>query len=189
MTMYECAVLRFVDHDERVIQRSPAHISNGGDLDSAVAEVLTQAFATHAITQRVIEWAQVRRHFLFHRAGQVTQRFTSLDGRARQDDAVNRAGFEFFHGTRDGQIGLAGSRRAQSKREGLGLDGLHQLSLVVAAGFDGSNETLVPVVVMAMMITGMRIAMTSIFIEWIPTTLNGVKLNCSSIALVFVLPR
>lgn len=42
---------------------------------------------------------------------------------------------------------------------------------------------------MAMMITGMRIAMTSIFIEWIPTTLNGVKLNCSSIALVFVLPR
>ena len=51
-----------------------------------------------------------------------------LHRRAGQDDAGYLLGLEGFHRHSNGQIGLAGTRRANAKGDGIGADGIETVS-------------------------------------------------------------
>ena len=72
------AVLRFVDDDEGVVQRAAAHEADRRDFDQAFGHQRFEAFGGEAIGQRVVERAQVGREFVFHRAGQIAERFAGF---------------------------------------------------------------------------------------------------------------
>ncbi len=73
--------------------------------------------AGHHVVERVVERAEIGIDLLLHVAGQEAEALAGLDGRARQDDAVDRAALEQRRGMGDGQIGLAGAGRADAEHQ------------------------------------------------------------------------
>ena len=70
LQLAEGAILRFIDHDESVIERAPAHISDRRNLDRAFSEERAQALAAEPVGERIVERAQIRRELVFQITGQ-----------------------------------------------------------------------------------------------------------------------
>ena len=62
-------VLRFVEDDDRIVQRPPAHESEWGDLDYVVFHVFLQFGPGNHVLQGVIQRLEVRVEFVLHLAG------------------------------------------------------------------------------------------------------------------------
>ena len=63
-------VLRFVEDDDRIVQRPPAHESEWGDLDHVVFHVFLQFGPGNHVLQGVIQRLEVRVEFVLHLAGE-----------------------------------------------------------------------------------------------------------------------
>ena len=63
-------VLRFVEDDDRIVQRPPAHESEWGDLDHVVLHVFLQFGPGNHVLQGVIQRLEVRVEFVLHLAGE-----------------------------------------------------------------------------------------------------------------------
>ena len=86
-------VLRLVEDDEGVRQRAAAHEGDRRDLDLAAAEPLRRAGRPAACRcSASIDRPQIGIDLLAQIAGQEAQPLAGLDRRARQDDALDRAG-------------------------------------------------------------------------------------------------
>ena len=75
-------VLGLVEHDERVVQRAPAHVGERGHLDGARREQLRHELGVHHLVERVVERPQVRVDLVGERAGQESEPLPRLDRRA-----------------------------------------------------------------------------------------------------------
>src|SRR6202795_2551376 len=82
-------VLRFVQDDERIVQRAPAHEGDGRDLDDIFFEIALDALGLEHVKECVIERPQIRIDFLLQRAGEKAETLTGLNRRPRQDDAIH----------------------------------------------------------------------------------------------------
>src|SRR5262249_59645479 len=111
------AVLRLVDHDKGVVQGAAAHKPDRSDLDRSLAHQLLDAPAAEPLVQSVAERAQIGCQLLAYVTWQIAQSLPRFDGRTRQHDAADFPGLERRYRGADGEIGLAGSRRAQPNRQ------------------------------------------------------------------------
>ena len=84
--------------------------------------------------QRVVERAQVRVNLLVEGAGQEAQTLAGLHGGAGEDNAVHFVALQRLHSLRHGQVGLTGTRRADTEDHGVRVDGVHVLLLVNGLG-------------------------------------------------------
>ena len=60
----------FVEDDDRIVQRPPAHESEWGDLDHVVLHVFLQFGSGYHVLQGVIQGLEVRVEFVLHLAGE-----------------------------------------------------------------------------------------------------------------------
>src|SRR3546814_8141741 len=102
------AVLRFVENDERLVERAAAHECQRRDLDHVLLGQPRNALETEHFVQRVVQWTQVRIDLLGHVARQKTELLAGLDRRPHQHDATHTVAFQRVHGAGDRKISLAG---------------------------------------------------------------------------------
>ena len=84
--------------------------------------------------QCVVERAQVRVDLLVEGAGQEAQTLASLHGGAGEDNAVHFVGLQRLHCLRHGEVGLTGTRRADTEDDGVRVDSVHVLLLINGLG-------------------------------------------------------
>ena len=82
-------VLRLVEDDEAVVQRTAAHERERCDLDRSALDVRVQLLGIHRVVQRVEERAHVRIDLREHVARQEAEPFAGLDRGPRQDDPAH----------------------------------------------------------------------------------------------------
>lgn len=87
--------------------------------------------------QCVVERTQIRVDFLAECAGQKAQSLTGFHRGPGENDAVHALGLQCLHRLGHRQIGLAGTGRAQTEHDGVGVDGVDVALLVERLGPDG----------------------------------------------------
>ena len=116
-------ILCLVQDDEGICQRAPAHEGERRDLDDAGVEVALDLLGRKHVVERVVERPEIGIDLVAHIAGQEAQPLARLDGRARENDALDHAALKAGGGKGDGEIGLAGAGRADAEDEIRLLDG------------------------------------------------------------------
>jgi hypothetical protein len=117
-------VLRFVEDDEAVVQRSPAHERERRDFDGSTLEQLLSTLGIDHVVQGVVQRTQVRIDLRHQVAGQESQSFARFDGRTGQNDALDLLRLQRLDRHRDGQPRLAGSGWPDAERDDVGGDGI-----------------------------------------------------------------
>ena len=118
-------------HDELVDRLGAAtHECQRRDLDLPALQCLGDALRVEHVVQGVEQRAQVRIDLRHEIARQEAQALAGLDGRAREDDPVDLAAAQRGGGQRDGQEGLARTRRADAERDRPAPDGVDVALLV-----------------------------------------------------------
>ena len=110
-------VLRLVQDDERVVQSSSPHESQGRDLDGPAFQETGQRVGAHHLEERVVERLHVRIDLLVQRSRQEAEAFARLDGGPRQDQTRDLLLLERSDGRCDREIGLARSGRTDRERD------------------------------------------------------------------------
>jgi hypothetical protein len=131
-------VLRFVQDDERVVQRPTAHVRQRRDLDGAGGHQPRDRVRVDHVVQRVVERAQVRVDLLVQRAGQEAEALAGLDRGPGEDDPVDLLRLQRLHGLGHGQVGLAGTGGADAEDDGVLVDRVHVTLLVERLGPNGA---------------------------------------------------
>ena len=139
--MFGCGVLRFVENDEAIVERTTTHECERRDFDNAALDEFAGAFHVGHIEQRVVERANVGVDLLGERARQKAQVLACLDHGAREDDAVDFLAFERRHRHSHGQIGFARARRANAECHGV-LANRVDITLL-ACGFRTNRTTAI----------------------------------------------
>jgi hypothetical protein len=116
-------VLGLVEDDEGVVQGAPAHEGQRCHLDDAALDVLVDGLEAEHLVQRVVERAQVGVDLLRQVAGQEAELFAGLHRRAHQQYASHALLQQRLDGAGDGEVGLAGARRADAEVDVAVLDG------------------------------------------------------------------
>ena len=97
-------------------ERAAAHEGDRRDLDLARRDAALDLLGRQHVVERVVERAEIGIDLLLHVAGQEAEPLARLDRRARQDQPVDAAADQLRHRLGDGEIGLAGARRARARR-------------------------------------------------------------------------
>ena len=84
--------------------------------------------------QCVVERAQVRVNLFVEGTGQESQTLASLHGGAGENNAVHFVGLQRLHSLRHGEVGLTGTRRADTEDDCVRIDSVHVLLLVNGLG-------------------------------------------------------
>src|SRR5690349_8273857 len=77
-------VLRFIEDDEAIIERAPAHECQWGNLDHVALKQFFHLFSIEHIEQRIIERPEIGVYFLLERAGQKAEMFAGFHGWPRE---------------------------------------------------------------------------------------------------------
>ncbi len=119
-------------------RRAPAHEGDGSDLDDVLLQIAIHLLRIEHVVERVVQRAQVGIDLVLQRPRQKSQALAGFDRRTRQDDAVHalRQQRRDRHG--DGEVSLAGARRADAEDHVVFLDGFQIAALVQALGLDGA---------------------------------------------------
>ena len=132
-------VLRFVQNDKGIIQCAPAHISQRGDLDDLLFHQTLVGFCAQHIKQAIIQRPQIGVYLLLQVTGQKAQLLTRFHRRAGQNNAGDLFSLEGLYRHGNGQIGLAGTRRADTEGNGIGTDGAQVFLLSQRFGTDRAS--------------------------------------------------
>ena len=127
-------VLRFVEDDERVVQRPPAHVRQRRDFDDAGFHELRDQLRVHHVPQRIVQRAQVGVDLLVEGARQEAEVLAGFDGRAGQDDPLYFLALQGLHGLGHGQVRLAGAGGADAEDDGVAVDGVDVVLLALRLG-------------------------------------------------------
>src|SRR6266511_3969491 len=109
-------VLCLVEDDERVVERPAPHERERRDLDDATVHEPGDDLGLEHVVQRVVERPKIRVDLGKDVAGQEPESLPRLDGRTREDDAVDLLRLERLHRERDGEIALAGAGGPDAER-------------------------------------------------------------------------
>src|SRR5690606_26583068 len=82
-------VLRLIEHNKRVIERTTAHVGERRDLDGAAREELRHEFWVHHLVERVVQRTEVRVDLVREGSREKAQSLARLDRGTTQDDAVD----------------------------------------------------------------------------------------------------
>ena len=95
----------------------PRMKASGAISITPVVEVALHLGRRQHVVERVVERAQVGIDLLAHVARQEAQPLAGLDRRPRQHDALDLPALQALRGVGDGEIGLAGARRAEAEHQ------------------------------------------------------------------------
>src|SRR5208282_4150882 len=137
-------VLRLVQDDERIVQRAPAHESDGRNLDDVFFQITLDALRVEHVEERVVQRPQIGIDLLLQGAGEKAETFARLNRRPRQNDAIDLLVQQRGDCHGYGEVGLASAGGADAKHHVVLLDGLEVAALVGAFRLDGaaSKRTL-----------------------------------------------
>ena len=103
-------VLRFVENDERVVERSTTHVGERRDLDRASSEQLRHELWIHHLVERVIQWPEVWVDLVVEGARQKSEPLPRLDGRAGENYALDIFALKRLHCLGHREVRLACAR-------------------------------------------------------------------------------
>ena len=83
--LFRRGILRFIENDERIVQRSASHKSQRRNLNVAPLDQRDCSFHIHHVEQRIVERPEIGIHFGVHIAGQETEFLPCLNRRPRQE--------------------------------------------------------------------------------------------------------
>ena len=129
-------VLRLVENDEGVVERTTAHVREWSDLDDARLHQLGYRFVVHHVVQCIVQRAQVRVDLLVQRSGKKTEPLPCLHCRTRQDDASDLLGLQCLYGLGHREVRLAGTCRPDAEHDRVRIDRVHVPLLVQSLGPD-----------------------------------------------------
>ena len=135
--LFQRGVLRLVQNDKAVVQRAATHVRQRRDLDHLLLDQLGDLFKAEHLIQRVIQRAQIGVDFLGQIARQKAQLLASFYRRTYQQDAANLLALQGVYRAGDGQVGLAGARRADTEVDVVLLNGAHIILLIGPARLNG----------------------------------------------------
>src|SRR4029078_9928758 len=115
-------VLRLVQNDGAVRERSPANKSKRCDFNFTGLQRPLDDARVHQVIERVVDWAQIGIDFFAHVAGKKAKTLASFDRRARQNDTVNFFTLEHLKCLRNGEPGLARAGRPGSEHQCVALE-------------------------------------------------------------------
>src|SRR5437660_165502 len=72
-------VLRLVENDEGVIERAPAHESNGSNFNDVLFQIAVYLLRVEQIVERIVEGPQIRVNFFLQGARQKTKALAGFD--------------------------------------------------------------------------------------------------------------
>ena len=111
------------------LQRAAPHEGERRDLDRAAFDEALRALGLEHVVEGVVERPQVGVDLGHEVARQEAEPFAGLDGGAGEDDPVDLFRLERPHGCRDGEVGLAGSRRTDPEGDRVRGDGVDVAAL------------------------------------------------------------
>ncbi len=129
-------ILRFVQDDERIVERAATHEGDRRNLNDVLLQKAVDALLVHQVIERVIQRTQIRIDLFLQRSRQKAQALARLDRRPRQDDAAHALGVQRRNGHRHGQIGFARTRRPDAEHHVVLFNGVNIAALVHALGLD-----------------------------------------------------
>ena len=129
--------MRFIKDDEGVVKGPAAHVRKRRHLDQTFFHILRKGIRAHNLVQCIVEGPQIRVNLLLQIARKESELLSRLDGRARQDNAVDFVVFKSGHGHCHGKIRLAGTRRADAEHNHIVADVVHILLLAHGLWLDG----------------------------------------------------
>ena len=132
--MFDGRVLRFVENDETLVQRSPAHEGKRRNLYDVAIDQLADPVETEHFVQSVVHRAQIGIDFLRQIAWKKTQPFACLDGGPNQHDTPDIFLLKCLDGAGDSQISLAGAGRTYAERQIVTSDAVDIGALMFAPG-------------------------------------------------------
>src|SRR5947209_5900078 len=132
-------VLGLVEDDEAVVQRPATHIGQGRHLDRASLEQALGPLELEHVVEGVVEGAEVGVDLGHEVAGQEPEALARFDGGTGEDDAVHLLVLQRLHTEGDGQVGLAGARRANHERDDVVPDGVGVVLLAAGLGADSAS--------------------------------------------------
>ena len=127
--LFTGGVLRFVEDDERIVERAAAHEGERRDFDNSLLEKRFELVGVEHFVKSVVERAHVGIDFFLERAREEAQFFAGFDGGTREDDAVDLLGEQSADGHGYREIGLAGAAWADAENHVVGFDLLHVMLL------------------------------------------------------------
>ena len=130
-------VLRLVQDDEGVIQRTAPHVGQGGYLNDALLHQLLMGLGTQHLTQGVVEGAEVGVDLAEQVAWEEAQPLARLDGGASEQDAGDLLLLEGLDRHGHGQEGLTRTCGSHAQDDGILTDGLHVPGLACGLGLNG----------------------------------------------------
>ena len=110
-------VLRFIENDERLVERATAHERKRGHLNHISLNESRNPIKAHHFIKRVVHRAQVRIHFLSEIARQKSQPLTGFDCRPHQHNSADTIRRERFDRARDREIRFARARRTDAESQ------------------------------------------------------------------------
>ena len=129
-------VLRFIEDDDRIAQRTSPHKSQGSDLDDVPVHHVLQLYGGNHVLQRIIERLQVRVDLVFHVTRKEAELLTGFYSRTREDDLLGGLLLERLHRQGYAEIGLPRSGRTDGENHVVLLEGVDQLLLIPRPPFD-----------------------------------------------------
>ena len=116
-------ILRFVENDERIVQRAASHKPEWRNFDVAPFNRARSPFHIHHIEQRIVQRAEIGIHFGIQIARQETELLARFNSRPRENDAAHFFLHQGTHRHRHRQVGLTRSGRADANHDVVRLDG------------------------------------------------------------------
>ena len=113
-------VLRFVEDDERVVQRAAAHERERRHFDRASLHEPRHDLGIEHVVERVVERAEIGIDLGEDVAGQEAESLPRFDRGPREDDPVDLLRLQCLHRERDREVALAGARRPDPERDRVG---------------------------------------------------------------------
>jgi hypothetical protein len=147
------AVLRLVDHHERVIECAPTHESDRRNLDHVFRKQRLEPFGPKPFAQHVVDRTQIGRELRFNIAGQKSEGLARIDRGPTQDDPLDPTVFQSLHRLGHRQKGLARAGGAERKDDPFLIKRLDQRLLACALGTDVLDVPLVPAFLSARLLT------------------------------------
>ena len=121
--------MRFVENDERIVERAAAHECERRDLDHAALHHLLDFFESDDVVERVVQRTKIWIHFFGDVAGKKSESLARFDSGTAEDDALDRFVVERGRGGGDGEKCLAGAGRTDGEDDVVFLNGLQILFL------------------------------------------------------------
>ena len=122
---------------KELVQRPAAHIGQRCNLDDLLFHETLIGLCAQHIEQAVVQRPQIGVYLLLQVTRQKAQLLACLHRRAGQHDAGNIFGLERLDSHGHSKVGLAGTRRADAKGNGVVPDGVEVLFLAQGLGTDG----------------------------------------------------